>query len=224
MLNPVRCAQVSGTKSWRVWEPAWDELPLRDQLDGKAQVPSTRCRCAHHPRQACDATERENVRGVLCGHSQATLEPGDVLYIPRGHSHVAETPEASGPPSIHLTNTLHAQVPLGPEDTCSVFCILCAAPYSAILADWPACLRGVTGFHLGVAHAAGRGYRGRQSLRPSHHRGLEAPGRKGRHKERRHVRASVQVRVMLRLCQSRHVTARAAYSAESCIDWPCAAS
>jgi hypothetical protein len=29
---------------------------------------------------------------------------------------------------------------------------------------------------------------------------------------------------MLRLCQSQHVTARAAYSAESCIDWPCAAS
>ena len=91
------CRQVSGVKTWRVWAPAWSPLPLRDQTEGKGSPPplATRCRTV-------------------------TLKPGDLLYVPRGHSHVAavlppvadmrkDMRKASGAPSIHLTNTLHVQ-------------------------------------------------------------------------------------------------------------------
>ena len=45
------------------------------------------------------------VRAVL--RRSAVLNPGDVLYIPRGWPHVAEA--EGGAPSTHMTMTLHAQ-------------------------------------------------------------------------------------------------------------------
>ena len=40
-------------------------------------------------------------------HRATVLNPGDVLYIPRGWSHVAEAESSS--PSLHMTMTLHVQ-------------------------------------------------------------------------------------------------------------------
>ena len=80
--------QVNGRKKWRVWEPdeavGQQRLPLNDARSkpGKSAVPTT------------------EPKAVL-------LEPGDVLYIPRGWPHVAETEGES--PSIHITMTLHVQ-------------------------------------------------------------------------------------------------------------------
>ena len=93
-LEDTFIQQVSGSKTWRVWSPpTWPvPLPLRAQTEGKNSAPPTAATCF-----------------------TLTLEPGDVLYVPRGHSHVAVPATASGngeqpgPPSVHLTNTLHVQ-------------------------------------------------------------------------------------------------------------------
>ena len=99
-LEDTFIQQLSGSKTWRVWSPsAWPvAMPLRSQTEGKNAAP---------PRDAPCFT--------------LTLEPGDVLYVPRGHSHVAVPVDSSagigtatdgkqhGSPSVHLTNTLHVQ-------------------------------------------------------------------------------------------------------------------
>jgi ribosomal protein L16 Arg81 hydroxylase len=98
-LEDTFIQQVSGSKTWRVWSPSvWPvPMPLRSQTEGKNAAP---------PRDAPCFT--------------LTLEPGDVLYVPRGHSHVAVPTGLSadmvamderqqGSPSVHLTNTLHVQ-------------------------------------------------------------------------------------------------------------------
>lgn len=99
-LEDTFIQQVSGAKTWRVWSPSvWPvPMPLRSQIEGKNAAP---------PRDAPCFT--------------VTLQPGDVLYVPRGHSHVAVPTALSagmitatderqqGSPSVHLTNTLHVQ-------------------------------------------------------------------------------------------------------------------
>lgn len=103
-LEDTVIQQLSGSKTWRIWSPSeWPvAMPLRSQTEGRNAAP---------PREAPCFT--------------LTLEPGDVLYVPRGHSHVAVPVDSSagiainaakgpgkaqqGPPSVHLTNTLHVQ-------------------------------------------------------------------------------------------------------------------
>ena len=91
-LEDTFIQQVSGAKTWRVWSPPhWPApLPLRAQTEGKNAAPPATASCA-----------------------TVTLEPGDVMYVPRGHSHVAVPTPAPDPkqavPSVHLTNTMHVQ-------------------------------------------------------------------------------------------------------------------
>jgi len=73
--HDVFCLQVSGEKRWLVHEPAW-ELPLKDQRYEEAMgAPGA---------------------PVL----DVTLQPGDLLYLPRGWLHAATTSDTD---SLHLT-------------------------------------------------------------------------------------------------------------------------
>lgn len=83
-VHDVFVLQISGTKRWVIHEPVIDH-PLRDQpwTDRRDQVAEA---AAHDP--------------VI----DAVLEPGDVLYLPRGWLHAAT---AQGEVSIHLTLGVH---------------------------------------------------------------------------------------------------------------------
>ncbi|MFG2833521.1 cupin domain-containing protein [Streptomyces zaomyceticus] len=83
-VHDVFVLQVSGTKRWIVHEPVHPD-PLRDQ-------PWT----AHRAAVADAARSEASIDTVL--------EPGDVLYLPRGWLHAAE---ALGAVSIHLTLGVH---------------------------------------------------------------------------------------------------------------------
>ncbi|MFF5637024.1 cupin domain-containing protein [Streptomyces sp. NPDC012825] len=83
-VHDVFVLQIAGTKRWIVHEPVHPD-PLRDQpwTDHRAAV-------------------AEAARGEA--HLDTVLEPGDVLYLPRGWLHAAE---AQGEVSIHLTLGVH---------------------------------------------------------------------------------------------------------------------
>ncbi|MYW29918.1 cupin domain-containing protein, partial [Streptomyces sp. SID2119] len=83
-VHDVFVVQIGGTKRWLVHEPVHPD-PLRDQ-------PWT----DHRPAVA------EAARGAA--HLDTVLEPGDVLYLPRGWLHAAE---AQGGVSVHLTLGIH---------------------------------------------------------------------------------------------------------------------
>jgi len=77
--HDVFVVQLDGAKRWRVWAPT-DRT--RDPIGGRHAI----------PRPTLD----EVGEPVL----DLVLEPGDVLYLPRGHPHVAETTDRE---SAHLT-------------------------------------------------------------------------------------------------------------------------
>ncbi|MGW8354649.1 cupin domain-containing protein [Streptomyces wedmorensis] len=83
-VHDVFVLQVTGSKRWIVHEPVHPD-PLRDQ-------PWTAHRAA-----VADAAQGE-------AYIDTVLEPGDVLYLPRGWLHAAE---ALGAVSIHLTLGVH---------------------------------------------------------------------------------------------------------------------
>ncbi|MFZ4273782.1 cupin domain-containing protein [Streptomyces arboris] len=83
-VHDVFVLQIAGTKRWLVHEPVHPD-PLRDQpwTDHRSAV-------------------AEAAQGVA--HLDTVLEPGDVLYLPRGWLHAAE---AQGGVSVHLTLGIH---------------------------------------------------------------------------------------------------------------------
>lgn len=83
-VHDVFVLQIGGTKRWLVHEPVHPD-PLRDQpwTDHRSAV-------------------AEAARGAA--HLDTVLEPGDVLYLPRGWLHAAE---AQGGVSVHLTLGIH---------------------------------------------------------------------------------------------------------------------
>ncbi|WP_409061836.1 cupin domain-containing protein [Streptomyces sp. SYP-A7185] len=83
-VHDVFVLQISGTKRWLIHEPVHPD-PLRDQ-------PWTDRRVA----------VAEAARGEA--YIDTVLEPGDVLYLPRGWLHAAR---AQGEVSIHLTLGIH---------------------------------------------------------------------------------------------------------------------
>ncbi|MEU1123424.1 cupin domain-containing protein [Streptomyces sp. NPDC005899] len=83
-VHDVFVLQIQGTKRWTVHEPVHLD-PLRDQ-------PWTDHRSAVAEAAASEA------------HIDTLLEPGDVLYLPRGWLHAAR---AQGEVSIHLTLGVH---------------------------------------------------------------------------------------------------------------------
>lgn len=84
-VHDVFVIQIEGSKRWTVHEPVLPD-PLRDQ-------PWT------DHRGAVAAAASENPP-----HLDALLEPGDVLYLPRGWLHSAQ---AQGEVSIHVTLGVH---------------------------------------------------------------------------------------------------------------------
>lgn len=83
-VHDVFVLQIEGAKRWLVREPVHAD-PLRDQ-------PWTDRR-----RAVAEAAKGE-------AHIDTVLEPGDVLYLPRGWLHAAQ---AQGQVSIHLTLGIH---------------------------------------------------------------------------------------------------------------------
>ncbi|MFI8003461.1 cupin domain-containing protein [Streptomyces sp. NPDC086010] len=83
-VHDVFVVQIAGTKRWVVHRPVHTD-PLRDQ-------PWTAYRSA-----VAEAADGE-------AHTDTVLEPGDVLYLPRGWLHAAR---AQGEISIHLTFGVH---------------------------------------------------------------------------------------------------------------------
>ncbi|GAA3113609.1 cupin domain-containing protein [Streptomyces rectiviolaceus] len=83
-VHDVFVLQIEGAKRWLVREPVHPD-PLRDQpwTDRRGAV-------------------AEAAKGEAC--IDAVLEPGDVLYLPRGWLHAAQ---AQGEVSIHLTLGIH---------------------------------------------------------------------------------------------------------------------
>jgi hypothetical protein len=77
--HDVFVVQLEGSKRWRIWEPTERS---RDPIGGPHAAPRP------------DWSELGDPQLDL------VLEPGDVLYLPRGHPHVAETTEQE---SAHLT-------------------------------------------------------------------------------------------------------------------------
>lgn len=84
-VHDVFVLQIEGTKRWIVHRPVHPD-PLRDQ-------PWT-----DHRQAVAEAAQGEP-------HTDTVLEPGDVLYLPRGWLHAAE---AQGEVSVHLTLGVHA--------------------------------------------------------------------------------------------------------------------
>lgn len=84
-VHDVFVVQVEGVKRWLVHRPVLPD-PLRDQ-------PWT-----DHRSAVAEAARTE-------AHIDAVLEPGDVLYLPRGWLHAAR---ARGEVSIHLTFGVHS--------------------------------------------------------------------------------------------------------------------
>ncbi|MFJ2738307.1 cupin domain-containing protein [Streptomyces sp. NPDC087440] len=83
-VHDVFVLQIAGTKRWVIHEPVHPD-PLRDQ-------PWT-----DHRAAVAEAARGEAAIDTL-------LEPGDVLYLPRGWLHAAE---AQGEVSVHLTLGVH---------------------------------------------------------------------------------------------------------------------
>ncbi|MET9924372.1 MULTISPECIES: cupin domain-containing protein [unclassified Streptomyces] len=83
-VHDVFVLQIEGTKRWLVHEPVHPD-PLRDQ-------PWT-----DHRSAVAEAARGE-------AHLDAVLEPGDVLYLPRGWLHAAE---AQAGVSVHVTLGIH---------------------------------------------------------------------------------------------------------------------
>ncbi|CAM5477926.1 hypothetical protein GCM10010329_30090 [Streptomyces spiroverticillatus] len=83
-VHDVFVLQIAGTKRWVIHAPVHPD-PLRDQ-------PWT-----DHRAAVAEAAKGEPVIDTL-------LEPGDVLYLPRGWLHAAE---AQGEVSVHLTLGVH---------------------------------------------------------------------------------------------------------------------
>jgi len=84
-VHDVFVLQIEGTKRWIVHPPVHPD-PLRDQ----------------------PWTDRRGAVAEAAGgepHLDTVLEPGDVLYLPRGWLHAAE---AQGEVSVHLTLGVHA--------------------------------------------------------------------------------------------------------------------
>ncbi|MGN6695283.1 MAG: cupin domain-containing protein, partial [Aquihabitans sp.] len=77
--HDVFVVQLEGTKRWRIWEP---NDRTRDPVGGRHAI--------------ARPTFEELGEPIL----DLVLEPGDVLYLPRGHGHVAQTTDRS---SAHLT-------------------------------------------------------------------------------------------------------------------------
>ena len=77
--HDVFVIQLEGTKRWRVWAPTERS---REPISGKHAV----------PRPTLDELDEPLLDLVL--------DAGDVLYLPRGHPHVAETTDQA---SAHLT-------------------------------------------------------------------------------------------------------------------------
>ncbi|MCU1369537.1 MAG: Cupin 4 family protein [Ilumatobacteraceae bacterium] len=77
--HDVFVAQLEGTKRWRVWAPTERS---REPIGGRHAVPRPRL---------------DELGDPLL---DLVLEAGDVLYLPRGHPHVAETTDRA---SAHLT-------------------------------------------------------------------------------------------------------------------------
>jgi bifunctional lysine-specific demethylase and histidyl-hydroxylase NO66 len=84
-VHDVFVLQIEGTKRWIIHEPVHPD-PLRDQ-------PWTDRRSA-----VAEAAKGE-------AYIDTALEPGDVLYLPRGWLHAAQ---AQGEVSIHLTLGIHS--------------------------------------------------------------------------------------------------------------------
>lgn len=84
-VHDVFVLQIEGAKRWLVHEPVHPD-PLRDQ-------PWT-----DHRRAVAEAAKGEP-------RIDTVLEPGDVLYLPRGWLHAAQ---AQGEVSIHLTLGIHS--------------------------------------------------------------------------------------------------------------------
>ncbi|MHA7263165.1 cupin domain-containing protein [Arthrobacter sp. TMN-37] len=84
-VHDVFVLQIEGTKRWIIHEPVLPD-PLRDQVwtDRRSAV--------------ADAAKGE-------AYIDTVLEPGDVLYLPRGWLHAAQ---AQGEVSIHLTLGIHS--------------------------------------------------------------------------------------------------------------------
>lgn len=83
-VHDVFVVQITGAKRWLVHEPVHPD-PLRDQ-------PWT-----DHRSAVAEAARGE-------AHLDAVLEPGDVLYLPRGWLHAAE---AQAGVSVHVTLGIH---------------------------------------------------------------------------------------------------------------------
>lgn len=77
--HDVFVIQLEGTKRWRIWEP---NDRTRDPVGGKHAI--------------ARPTFEELGEPIL----DLVLAPGDVLYLPRGHGHVAQTTDRA---SAHLT-------------------------------------------------------------------------------------------------------------------------
>lgn len=85
-VHDVFVVQIEGAKRWLVHEPVHPD-PLRDQ-------PWT-----DHRSAVAEAARGE-------AHLDAVLEPGDVLYLPRGWLHAAE---AQAGVSVHVTLGIHTR-------------------------------------------------------------------------------------------------------------------
>lgn len=77
--HDVFVVQLEGTKRWRIWAP---NDRTREPIGGR------------------HAVARPTLEELGAPDLDLVLEPGDVLYLPRGHPHVAETTDG---PSAHLT-------------------------------------------------------------------------------------------------------------------------
>jgi hypothetical protein len=84
-VHDVFVLQIEGTKRWIIHEPVHTD-PLRDQ-----------------PWTDRRSTVAEAAKGEA--YINTVLEPGDVLYLPRGWLHAAQ---AQGEVSIHLTLGIHS--------------------------------------------------------------------------------------------------------------------
>ena len=84
-VHDVFVLQIEGTKRWIIHEPVHTD-PLRDQ-----------------PWTDRRSTVAEAAKGEA--YIDTVLEPGDVLYLPRGWLHAAQ---AQGEVSIHLTLGIHS--------------------------------------------------------------------------------------------------------------------
>ena len=85
----VLVIQVLGRKKWKVYKTVPVSFPFANEQVGKEGRPPV-------PREVLD--------GGLCFDGEVTLEPGHVLYMPRGFVHEASTDGLdSNEPSFHVT-------------------------------------------------------------------------------------------------------------------------